>query len=172
MTMKLLTLLSAVTLSLGCLGYPEGVEPVRDFELSRYLGEWYEIARLDHPFEQGLERVSASYVLNEDGMIRVVNRGFSTEDQEWSEAVGKAKFARESDEGYLQVSFFGPFYGSYVVFELDHEGYQYAFVSGPNTSYLWLLARSRTVEPSVIRRFTERAQELGFATEELIFVAH
>ncbi|MUK69126.1 lipocalin family protein [Aliivibrio fischeri] len=154
----------------GCLGMPKGVEPVTGFELNRYLGTWYEIARLDHSFEDGLSQVSAEYSINEDGSVKVINRGFSDQDQQWSEALGKAKFVNGSDEGYLKVSFFGPFYGSYVVFELDKENYQYAFVSGPDLDYLWLLSRTKKVDQEVIERFVLTAQSLGFKTNELIFV--
>ncbi|MUJ24038.1 lipocalin family protein [Aliivibrio fischeri] len=154
----------------GCLGMPKGVEPVTGFELNRYLGTWYEIARLDHSFEDGLSQVSAEYSINEDGSVKVINRGFLDQDQQWSEALGKAKFVDGSDEGYLKVSFFGPFYGSYVVFELDKENYQYAFVSGPDLDYLWLLSRTKKVDQEVIERFVSTAQSLGFKTNELIFV--
>ncbi len=154
----------------GCLGMPKGVEPVTGFELNRYLGTWYEIARLDHSFEDGLSQVSAEYSINEGGSVKVINRGFSDQDQQWSEALGKAKFVDGSDEGYLKVSFFGPFYGSYVVFELDKENYQYAFVSGPDLDYLWLLSRTKKVDQEVIERFVSTAQSLGFKTNELIFV--
>lgn len=154
----------------GCLGMPKGVEPVTGFELNRYLGTWYEIARLDHSFEDGLSQVSAEYSINEDGSVKVINRGFSDQDQQWSEALGKAKFVDGSDEGYLKVSFFGPFYGSYVVFELDKENYQYAFVSGPDLDYLWLLSRTKKVDQEVIERFVSTAKSLGFKTNELIFV--
>ena len=153
----------------GCLGLPEGVQPVGDFELERYLGKWYEIARLDHSFERGLDRVTAEYSLREDGGIRVINKGFSVEKNKWKEIEGKAYFVRGPNEGYLKVSFFGPFYGSYVVFDLDKE-YQYAFVSGVNTSYLWLLARTPTVSEVLIERFVEKANDLGFETGDLIFL--
>jgi len=149
---------------------PEGVEPVDDFELDRYLGKWYEIARLDHPFERGLSRVTAEYSMRDDGGVRVVNRGFSAEKGEWDEAEGKAYFVASPGLAHLKVSFFGPFYGSYVVFELDKENYQYAFVSGPKTSYLWLLARTPTVSAEVLQRFIERSQALGFDTQALILV--
>ena len=162
----------ACLLLLGCVGRPDGVAPVTGFELPRYLGRWYEIARLDHPFERGLERVTAEYSLRDDGGVRVVNRGYSSESEEWQEAEGKAFFVGDPGEGHLKVSFFGPFYGSYIVFELDATDYQYAFVSGPSTSYLWLLARSPTVEQLVIDRFVGSAEELGFETSELIFVDH
>ncbi len=155
----------------GCLGMPPGVQPVNNFELERYLGTWYEIARLDHSFERGLSNVTAEYQLRDDGGVTVINRGYSAEQQEWEQAQGKAFFVDNSSKGYLKVSFFGPFYGSYVVFELDHENYQYAFVSGPDTEYLWLLARTPTVAPELLERFITMASDRGFDTDNLVFVA-
>ena len=166
---KLLLIVSALFLS-ACTGMPAGVTPVKDFELNRYLGKWYEVARLDHSFERGLEQVSAEYSLNPNGSVKVVNRGYSTTKQKWSEANGKAKFVQDPATGYLKVSFFGPFYGSYVVFDLDKEGYEYAFVSGPDLSYLWLLSRNKTVTPEVKASFLKQAKEIGFDTSKLIFV--
>lgn len=156
----------------GCLGMPEKVTPVENFELNRYLGKWYEIARLDHSFERGLERVSAEYSMRDDGGVSVVNRGYSSEDNEWRVAEGKAYFVDDVKKGYLKVSFFGPFYGSYVVFELDHDGYGYAFISGPDTSYLWLLSRTPKLDQEIIERFKRKSTELGFDTRKLIFVNH
>lgn len=154
----------------GCLGMPKGITPVENFDLDTYLGRWFEIARLDHSFERGLEQVTADYSLRSDGGVAVKNRGFSPEDKEWREAIGKAYFVNSPDEGYLKVSFFGPFYGSYVVFDVDKEAYQYAFVSGPDLSYLWLLARTPEVSDDVIAAFISKAAALGFDTEELIMV--
>lgn len=154
----------------GCLGMPDKVSPVTGFELQKYLGKWYEIARLDHSFERGLTRVSAEYSLRDDGGVAVINRGYSQQDGQWKQAEGKAYFVNGPDEGYLKVSFFGPFYGSYVIFELDQEAYQYAFVSGPDLSYLWLLSRKPDLEAEVIDRFVARAQQLGYDTGQLIFV--
>lgn len=154
----------------GCLGMPEGITPVNNFELEKYLGKWYEIARLDHSFERGLDSVTAQYSMRDDGGVKVINSGFNTEENEWSEAEGKAFFVNDKEEGYLKVSFFGPFYGSYVIFELDKENYQYAFVSGNTTAYLWLLSRTPTVSEDVMDKFLNRSRELGFNTEELIFV--
>jgi apolipoprotein D and lipocalin family protein len=168
-TKKVLLFTTTLCLS-GCLGMPTSVRPVNDFELNRYLGTWYEIARLDHSFERGMEQVTAEYSLREDGGVSVTNRGFLTAENTWKEATGKAFFVEEPSTGYLKVSFFGPFYGSYVIFELDREKYQYAFVSGPDNSYLWLLARTPTVDQELLDRFVARAKELGFATEELIYV--
>jgi apolipoprotein D and lipocalin family protein len=166
---KILVIAAALFLS-ACTGMPAGVAPVKDFELNRYLGKWYEVARLDHSFERGLEQVSAEYSLNPNGSVKVVNRGYSTTKNKWSEAVGKAKFVQDPATGYLKVSFFGPFYGSYVVFDLDKEGYEYAFVSGPDLSYLWLLSRNKTVSPEVKASFLKQAKEIGFDTSKLIFV--
>lgn len=159
-----------VIILVGCTGTPEGVQPVQDFELSKYLGQWYEIARLDHRFERGLENVSAEYTLRDDGGVRVVNKGYKTDAGEWSEIEGKAYFVGPEDEGHLKVSFFGPLYASYIVFELDEEDYQYAFVSGNNTSYLWLLSRTPEVSDELLARFRTRAKELGFDTDGLIYV--
>jgi len=154
----------------GCTSLPDGVEPIEGFELDRYLGKWYEIARLDHSFERGLDKVTATYSMRDDGGVKVVNRGYSTKVAEWDEAEGRAYFVGGSDEGYLKVSFFGPFYGSYVIFEIDEENYSYAFVAGPDKSYLWFLSRSPTVSDDLIRRFMEKAGALGFDTSELIMV--
>jgi apolipoprotein D and lipocalin family protein len=161
---------SVVFILSGCVGIPEGVKPVENFQLERYLGTWHEIARLDHSFERGLSKVTADYSLREDGGINVVNRGFSADNNAWQEAQGKAYFVNDADEGHLKVSFFGPFYGSYIVFELDTVGYQYAFISGPDKDYLWLLARTPTVKPEVIDRFISMSKSIGFDTSALIFV--
>ena len=123
--MRLIIVVLILVVISGCLGIPEGVNPVDNFELNKYLGIWYEIARLDHSFERGLNNVTAEYSLRDDGGIKVLNRGYSTENNEWKVAEGKAYFVEKENQGYLKVSFFGPFYGSYIIFELDEENYQY-----------------------------------------------
>ena len=169
--MKLiLTIFSTLFLS-ACMGMPEKVQPVDNFELQRFLGTWYEIARLDHSFERGLSQVTAQYTLQNDGVVEVKNRGFKADQDKWKEAVGKAKLAGDADEGYLKVSFFGPFYSSYVIFELG-ENYDYAFVSGFNNDYLWLLARTPVIDETLKQRFINEAQKKGFDTQQLIFVEH
>jgi apolipoprotein D and lipocalin family protein len=174
MQMRRLLILPALLLGLalsGCQSMPEGVEPVDNFDLDRYLGKWYEIARLDHRFERGLSEVTAEYSLRPDGQVKVVNSGYSASAGDREQAEGRAKFAGERDQGYLKVSFFGPFFGSYVVFELDPD-YRYAFIAGNTTDYLWLLAREPVVDASVRERFIQRAGELGFNVDELIWVEH
>jgi apolipoprotein D and lipocalin family protein len=156
----------------GCVALPQGVTPVDHFQQTRYLGKWYEVARLDHPFERGLSFVSAEYSLRPDGGIRVVNRGYSADEKGWRQVEGKAYFVNRPDQGFLKVSFFGPFYGSYVVIDLDHEHYTYALVCGPNRSYLWILARTPKPDEAVKKRLIARAAALGFDTEKLIDVRH
>ena len=156
----------------GCTGVPDGLTPVGDFQVQRYLGTWYEIARLDHSFERGLSRVTATYEQRDDGTIGVVNRGFDAATGEWEEAAGKARFAGAEDVASLEVSFFGPFYGGYHVIVLDHEDYAYAMVSGPSRDYLWILARRPELSQDVVDALVAKASQLGFATRDLIFVEH
>ncbi|MDZ7769648.1 MAG: lipocalin family protein [Woeseiaceae bacterium] len=164
--------LSFCALSGGCTGMPDGITPITGFELDRYLGTWYEVARLDHRFERGLSQVTASYSVREEGGVQVVNRGFNAAKGEWNEAEGKAFFVDEPDVGRLKVSFFGPFYGAYNIIELDKDDYQYSMITGPNRSYLWILARQPELDPKTLERLIAKASELGFATDELIFVEH
>lgn len=156
----------------ACTNIPDGVTPVKGFEKQRYLGTWYEIARLDHSFERGLEQVTATYTEREDGGVKVINQGFNPEKNEWKSAEGKAYFVSEPDIGHLKVSFFGPFYASYVIAELDKENYDYALITGPDTSFLWILSRTPTLPQNTLERLVKQAQQYGFDTSELILVNH
>ena len=91
-------------------------------------------------------------------------------DNEWKDATGKAYFVGDKEVGHLKVSFFGPFYASYVVFELDEQDYQYAFVSGNTKKFLWYLSRTPTVSAESVEQFKARATELGFDLAELVLV--
>ena len=162
-SLLILTALSA------CTGMPDGVEPVTGFDKSRYLGTWHEIARLDHSFERDLVDVKAEYSLRDDGAVRVINSGTDSTTGERKVAEGHAKFVGDDGTAHLKVSFFGPFYGSYIVFELDPD-YRYAFVAGYNTNYLWLLARETNVSEDIRKRFTDRAGDLGFAVDDLVWL--
>ena len=148
---------------------PEGIEPISPFELSRYLGTWYEIARIDNRFERGLSQVSAEYQLREDGGVRVLNRGYSLAKQKWQEAEGKAYFVEDEHTGFLKVSFFGPFYGAYVIFYLD-DTYQHAFIAGPNREYLWFLSRTAIVSNETKEKFINNVKQRGFDIEKILFV--
>lgn len=165
-------ILLLIALLTGCVAVPDGLQPVSGFQADRYLGKWYEIARLDHSFERGMSRVTAEYALRDDGGLSVLNRGYLAGEKKWKEASGKAYFVEGPDIGYLKVSFFGPFYGSYVVFQLDKQDYRWSMVSGADKSYLWLLARSPTLDAATKDRLVEHAAALGFDTGKLIFVDH
>lgn len=156
----------------GCATTPQGVHVVSGFELERYLGTWYEIARLDHHFERGLSRVSATYSMRSDGGINVVNRGYNIEHKAWKEVNGRAYPAGDPGEAKLKVTFFWPFYAGYNVIDLDVADYGYALVCGPSTNYLWILARDRQLEQAVLDRLVSKARGYGFDTDELIFVDH
>lgn len=168
--MKTTIFLSSLLMLFGCTAVPKGITPVASFELERYLGTWYEIARLDHHFERGLSRVSATYSKRTDGGIDVINRGYNSVTGEWKEATGKAYPLRSSQQGSLKVSFFWPFYAGYHVIALDQQDYSYALVSGPDRDYLWVLSRARMLDAATLQKLTNRATELGFATDSLIFV--
>jgi apolipoprotein D and lipocalin family protein len=154
----------------GCVNVPENITPVDNFNIERYLGKWYEIARLDHSFERGLTSVSAEYTLRSDGGLHVKNRGYSQKENKWKEIEGKGYFVDRKDQGFLKVSFFGPFYGSYVVFDLDRENYTYALVCGPDKSYFWILARSPLIDDELKKRLVDKAAALGFDTKKIIYV--
>ncbi len=156
----------------GCVKKPDNVVPVTNFDAARYVGTWYEIARLDHSFERGLNNVTAQYSKRDDGGIKVINRGYNTQKSEWKEAEGKAYFVEKPDVGYLKVSFFGPAYGAYIVFDLDQQNYRHAMISGPDTSYLWILSRTPTMDEATKKRLVDKAQSLGFDTSKLIYVQH
>ena len=156
----------------ACTGVPDGIAPMRSFDAQRYLGTWYEIARLDHRFERGLDDVSASYAANPDGSIAVVNRGLERGQCRWKEARGRAVFLGPRDVGSLAVTFFWPFAGGYHVFALDERDYGWALVSGPSRDYLWILARSPELPETVRTDLVARARALGFPVDQLIAVRH
>lgn len=150
---------------------PQGVAVVSPFDVKRYAGQWYEIARLDHRFERGLSDVSATYGLNADGTVSVLNSGFDAARGEWKEAKGVARFTGDPGTGSLKVSFFGPFYGGYHVIALD-PAYRWAMVIGPDTDYLWILSRDKQLPSGVRERLVAQAASLGVNTRELIWVEH
>ena len=157
-------------LMFGKLGIPGGMSAVQGFDANRYVGTWYEIARLDHGFEKGLSHVTAEYSLKDDGGLKVINKGFDTKTGKWQASVAKAYFLETPDIGRLKVSFFGPFYGSYNIIDLDEKDYTYAMVTGPSTHFLWILSRDKTLDNEVMQRLIQKAKTLGFKLEKLIYV--
>lgn len=166
-------MLGLITISIlsSCRSIPKGAIAVKPFDSKKYIGKWYEIARLDFRFERDLNNTTANYSLNDNGTIKVVNRGYNYKTNEWKEAVGKAKFVSSPDEGRLKVSFFGPFYSGYNVIAIDAE-YKYALIAGKNLKYLWLLSREKTMPENVKQDYLEKAQNLGYNISALVWVEH
>jgi apolipoprotein D and lipocalin family protein len=154
---------------IGCVTKPDKIKPVTNFEAQKYVGKWYEVARLDNSFEKDMTHVYAEYSLNPNGSIKVVNSGVKNPTGKRVYAKGVAKFVQHNRIGYLKVSFFRPFYSPYIVFQLG-DAYEYAYVAGNKKQYLWLLARTKSVPESVKQDFVKKAKELGFDTEKLIWV--
>ncbi len=139
---------------------PDGIQPVTGFDVNRYTGHWYEVARVDNTFERGLTQASATYTRSADNTVKVVNRGYDPVRKEWKEAEGVARFVDEPTRAALKVSFFGPFYGGYNVVALD-ENYQWAMVVGSSKDYVWILSRTPTLPGHVQEHLLERAQAMG-----------
>jgi apolipoprotein D and lipocalin family protein len=154
----------------GCTGIPEGLRPVTGFKAERYLGKWYEIARLDHSFERNLSNVTAQYSRGEGDEILVRNRGFDKEKGKWREIEGVARLIGDKNVGSLQVSFFGPFWGGYHIIALDKESYRYSMLAGPSRSYLWILSREKHLDEKILAGLLAKAKQWGFETDKLIFV--
>lgn len=161
--------LGAALLVAGCAVKPlrGNVQPVSPFDVKRYAGTWHEIARIDHRFQKGLVNASAEYSLNPDGSVKVVNRGYHPEKQEWKSVEGVAKFLGEPNVAALKVSFFGPFYSGYNVVALD-PGYQVAIVVGEDLSYFWLLARDKHLPKAQVDALLQKAQVLGVDVGQVI----
>lgn len=155
----------------GCTTIPNGAVAVKPFHKEKYLGKWYEMARLDFKYERDLNNTTATYSLNENGTIKVVNRGYNTKTGEWKQAVGKAKFAGDKNTAMLKVSFFGPFYSGYNVIAIDDE-YQYALVAGKSLEYLWILSRETSIPEEVKDKYLKIAEEIGYRTSDLLWIVH
>ena len=141
---------------------------VNELDLQRYLGTWYEIARFDHRFERGLQGVTATYSMRNDGKIKVVNQGYKNSiDGKLDVATGKAKLTDEP--GKLKVSFFWIFYGDYYILDLDKD-YQWVLIGSSSPKYLWILSRTPQLENPVKNRILELAQKRGYDTSKLIWV--
>lgn len=165
----LLGALVAVLLCSCGSSIPKKAVAVRNFDKSKYLGKWYEIARLDFKYEKNLDNTTAEYSLNEDGSIKVDNKGYNTKKDKWVESIGKAKFVNDESSAMLKVSFFGPFYSGYNVVAID-DNYKYALVAGCNLKYLWILSRETTIPEKIKAEYLKIAQEIGYTTSDLIWV--
>ncbi|MCX6313533.1 MAG: lipocalin family protein [Sphingobacteriales bacterium] len=155
----------------SCSTIPKGITAVTQFDKTKYLGKWYEIARFDFRFERDLNNTTAEYSANDNGSIKVANKGYNTRTNKWKSATGKAKFVKDDTIAMLKVSFFGPFYGGYNVIALDKD-YRYALIAGNNLNYLWILSRTTTIPAAVKTEYLQLAQKAGFNINELIWVKH
>lgn len=168
---KITVLFLGLFLFNSCTYIPENVRSIEDFQVDRYLGTWYEIARTENRFEKDLDNISAHYSLKANGDIDVFNSGFNIEKQAWKSANGTAKFRDSKTTASLKVSFFGPFYSGYNVIALD-ENYTYALVAGKDLDYLWILSREKTIPEDVLQDYLSKAEEVGYDTSKLIWVNH
>jgi len=150
---------------------PKKAVAVTNFDKAKYLGKWYEIARLDYKWEKDLNNVTAEYSLNEDGTIKVDNKGYNVKKDKWEQSIGKAKFVKKDNVGMLKVSFFGPFYSGYNVIAID-PNYKYALVAGESLKYLWILSRETSIPENIKLDYLRKAQEIGYDTSELVWVKH
>lgn len=163
--------LAIIMLLSSCASIPDKATPVENFDLSRYLGTWYEVARFDFRFEKDLDNTMAQYSMDDKGNVIVVNSGYNYVKKEWTSAEGKAKFRGEDSVAALKVSFFGPFYSGYNVIALD-EDYQYALVAGKDLSYLWILSREKSIPDAIKTEYLKVAEAIGYDTSDLIWVEH
>ena len=138
---------------------------VTDFDLNRFLGSWYEIARFDHKFERGMEQTKALYILRNDRKVDVLNTGMKN--GKHSEAKGVAKLT--DTPALLRVSFWGPFYSDYRVLLLDKD-YQYALIGSSSDKYLWILSRTPQISDEIKSKILTEAQKRGYDTDKLIWV--
>jgi len=152
----------------SCVTIPKGARAVSPFMKDRYLGKWYEVARMDFKYEKNLDHVTATYSLNADGTIKVDNRGYNYLKKEWKESIGKAKFVNDPKTARLKVSFFGPFYSGYNVIAIDAD-YKYAMVAGNNLNYLWLLSREQDIPAKIKTAYLKQAVSLGYDVSQLVW---
>ena len=167
----LLLIFTSMTGLYSCATIPKGAVAVKPFYKEKYLGKWYEIARKDFKFERNLSNTTAEYSLNENGTIKVNNQGYNTIKGEWKQAIGKAKFVGEENTAMLKVSFFGPFYSGYNVLAIDDE-YKYALIAGESTKYLWILSREVNIPEEIKDKYLKIAKEIGYNTDDLVWVEH
>jgi apolipoprotein D and lipocalin family protein len=151
--------------------HPTRGNAVTPFNKEKYLGKWFEIARFDFRFERDLNNTTATYSVNDDGTIKVDNRGYNYITNEWKQAIGKAKFVGDENTAMLKVSFFGPFYAGYNVIAIDDD-YRYALIAGQSLDYLWILARETAIPDSIKQNYLGIAQQIGFDTSKFIWVEH
>ncbi len=160
-------IITVLILFTGCFTKYPNLQTVKQVDIEKYKGTWYEIARFEHFFEKGCKNVTATYELQKDGYIKVINRCIMIEDGEKKEALGVA-YAVDKTNSKLKVSFFKPFYGDYYIIDLADD-YSYALVGSPSREYLWILSREKTISESLKRDILKKLPTLGFDSNKFIW---
>lgn len=150
---------------------PKEAFPVTGFDIEKYMGKWYEIARLDYKYEKNLSNTTAEYRLNKGGTVQVINRGYNEKSGKWVEAKGEVLFRDEKEKAALKVSFFKPFYSGYNVVGLD-ANYSAAMIAGNDLNYLWIISRDKELAADIRDSFLDLAEGIGYDTAALIWVQH
>lgn len=163
---RIFCLFAFVSGVLGGCSRPAAIPVVTDFDAGRYMGTWYEIARLPNRFEEGMLQVRAEYSPRPGGGIAVVNSG--VKDGVKKSVTGVAYPAGKPGEGLLEVSFFRPFYGAYRIIKLAPD-YRYSVVTGRDPSYLWILARERALPERDLEEILSFLRQKGFPVEKLLW---
>jgi apolipoprotein D and lipocalin family protein len=157
---------AAALLLLACAGGqapPLAVAPQVD--LARYMGTWHEIASYPTWFQKGCAATTATYALNADGTVAVLNQ--CRRDGEPASARGTAWAPDPSASAKLKVRFFWPFSGDYWIIDLGPD-YEYAVVGHPGREYLWILSRTPQMEAGLYARIIERLRRSGYDPDRLV----
>ena len=163
---KIFCLLAAGLFLNGCRSPEYAIAAVKDFNAAKYMGKWYEFARLPNWFEKDMNRVTATYTMLPDGKIKVVNQGeISGQIRRIS---GFARPADDSGSGELEVTFFRPFYSPYRIIKLADD-YRYSIVAGSDENYLWVLSRTPQISPADWQEISAFLEENGFPKDKLIY---
>ncbi|MCF8412279.1 MAG: lipocalin family protein [Melioribacteraceae bacterium] len=173
--LRLITFLMLIVIFVTGCSVPEEMKTdhipsIKNFDVERYMGKWYEIARLPNRFEEGLSNVTATYSLEPDGEIKVLNQGFDDEEGEWSSAEGEAWVKDPAKPAELKVAFFLWFGADYKIIELDTLEYRYSVVTSESKEYLWILCREKKMPEEELNQIVTRLNNLGFDTGNLVYV--
>ncbi len=162
-------LIALIGLIISSCATHDKLDVVEHVDLQKYLGTWYEIARLPAWFEEGCFGVTATYSMREDGKIKVINscRKGSMEGTV-KNAVGKAWVVDKATNAKLKVMFFWPFAGNYWIIDLDQKEYRYAVVGEPSRKYLWVLSRTPNMDEILLNKIFEKVKKQGYNLEGLI----
>lgn len=146
---------------------------VGEFDVNKYMGQWYEVARLNHPMERGLIGVTATYSLLDNGQVRVFNKGYDVNKNYKEKSIeGHAKLDEDGVEGKFRVTFYMLLTADYYILELDRDSYSYALIGNGTPDYLWIMSRTPQLPHSIINHLLECAMRRGYNVSDLIYVDH